>query len=369
MQFVKDRLTEAAKFGTPKVYDELYKMFKRQLKFYAQRVLNPNLPRFAALPTLQTTELKLSNEEIAAACRVLNTADYCIELTTQLQAKFTDKVTPELKGTVDLSDETASFTEVIQNTISLLVRSLETQCDTALQAMLKLRWDTVEDVGDASPYVALLGRTIATVVPPTRTALSHNRKYFNNFCIKFATSFVPRVLSTLYKVRLVSAVGAEQLLLDMQSIKPILMDVPSVGTDQGKQNPATFTRIIQTGMSKAEKIVKLLMSPHDNHQLFVDDYLKLLGTSEDTEGGPKESEFQKILEMKGLRRAEQQAIIDVFQKKIGAPKDTPSLKQRLSATTITTVTSGINTTKGAFTGAIKGVQKLVKGATEGPPKP
>ena len=42
---------------------------------------------------------------------------------------------------------------MIQNSISLLVRSLESHSEPALQAMAKVRWDTIEEVGDASSYV------------------------------------------------------------------------------------------------------------------------------------------------------------------------------------------------------------------------
>jgi len=44
-------------------------------------------------------------------------------------------------------------------------------------------------------------------------------------------------------------------------------------------------------MTRAEMILKVIMSPHDQHQGFVDNYLKLLPDAD-------MSEFQKVLEMK-----------------------------------------------------------------------
>lgn len=53
----------------------------------------------------------------------------------------------------------------------------------------------------------------------------------------------------------------------------------------------SYTKIVVKGMTKAEMILKVVMSPQDPHQGFVDNCLKLLPETDITE-------FQKILEMK-----------------------------------------------------------------------
>jgi hypothetical protein len=55
------------------------------------------------------------------------------------------------------------------------------------------------------------------------------------------------------------------------------MDLPIVGADpkQAPSAPASYTRLVSSNMSKAEKIVKLLMSPHDSPRLFVEDFIKV----------------------------------------------------------------------------------------------
>ena len=40
-------------------------------------------------------------------------------------------------------------------------------------------------------------------------------------------------------------------------MKPMIMDLPIVGADNLKQNPASYTRLVLNGMTKAEKIVKV----------------------------------------------------------------------------------------------------------------
>ena len=53
----------------------------------------------------------------------------------------------------------------------------------------------------------------------------------------------------------------------------------------------SYTKIVVKGMTRAEMILKVVMSPQDPHQGFVDNCLKLLPETDITE-------FQKILEMK-----------------------------------------------------------------------
>ena len=47
-------------------------------------------------------------------------------------------------------------------------------------------WQTVESVGDQSPYVTAVAAHIRTTIPILREGLASARKYFVNFCTKFA---------------------------------------------------------------------------------------------------------------------------------------------------------------------------------------
>ncbi len=44
--------------------------------------------------------------------------------------------------------------------MSLLVRSVEGATDAMLQAMTKIHWNAIEEVGDSSPYVAEVGKIV-----------------------------------------------------------------------------------------------------------------------------------------------------------------------------------------------------------------
>lgn len=137
-------------------------------------------------------DIKLSPEEVFVVCVVLNTAEYCLDTTKQLEEKLKEKVDEEQRESVDLNAEVDMFHEVISNCVQLLTRCLETNCEAALIAMTKMKWDNIEEVGDCSPYVTQMSKHISQLVPSIRSNLSNSRKYFTNFCLKFVNSFIPR---------------------------------------------------------------------------------------------------------------------------------------------------------------------------------
>ena len=55
-----------------------------------------------------------------------------------------------------------------------------------LELFSQIPWQSVESVGDQSPYVSTVAVHIRNTVPLLRENLSPARKYFINFCHKFA---------------------------------------------------------------------------------------------------------------------------------------------------------------------------------------
>ncbi|RXM92816.1 Vacuolar protein sorting-associated protein 53-like [Acipenser ruthenus] len=109
-----------------------------------------------------------------------------------------------------------TFSNVISNSIQLLVQDLDAACDPALTAMSKMPWQNVEHVGDQSPYVTSIIMHIKHNVPVIRDNLASTRKYFTQFVIKFANSFIPKFINHLFRCKPISMVGAEQALEEAQ---------------------------------------------------------------------------------------------------------------------------------------------------------
>lgn len=93
------------------------------------------------------------------------------------------------------------------------------------------------------------------------------------------------------------------MLLDTQAVKTILLDIPSLAKQTS--GAASYSKFVTREMSKAEALLKVILSPIDS---VADTYCALL-----PEGTP--TEFQRILDLKGLKRADQQNILDDFNKR------------------------------------------------------
>lgn len=214
----------------------------------------------------------------------------------------------------------------------------------------------MNSVGDQSPYVSQLAATLRHSVPHVRDNLAASRKYYTQFCLKFVTAFMPRFVAALYRCRpattgvthasasaaaAASAVtdpgvaasqaagldgdaasasaaaadvvthssssaaaanimGCEQLLLDTHSIKTILLELPSIGSQVRRKAPASYTKVVLRGMAQPEAIVKLCMAPIGGaHAAYAEQYARMLP-------GSTVAEFGRVLEMKAVvRRADQ----------------------------------------------------------------
>jgi hypothetical protein len=193
-----------------------------------------------------------------------------------------------------------------------LVQDLEMACEAALTAMTKTTWQNVDTVGDQSGYVSAITGHLKSTVPVVRDNLASSRKYFTQFCIKFANSFIPKFIQSIYKCKPVSTAGAEQLLLDTHMLKTVLLDLPSIGSQVLRKAPASYTKVVVKGMTRAEMILKVVMSHTESDTAFVEQFMKLLPESD-------HQEFQKVLEMKGLKTAEKNHLLGLFRPRMQQP--------------------------------------------------
>ncbi|CAG0892895.1 unnamed protein product [Darwinula stevensoni] len=333
--FYKKCLVQLSGLTTGPPLVALANVFQKHLREYAFRVLQhslpgrsptsgslSNMPNIKELRDFTTAGIiqnfsnllkegeipKFTNDELCHICRVLTTSEYCLETTKQLESKLRDKVSSELAPQINLSKEQDAFHSVMSQCVNLLVQDLEGACDPALSTITKISWVNVESVGDQSSYVTAIISHIHQTVPLLRDNLDSAREYFTQFCMRFTNNFIPKLQQTLYKCKGISTVGAEQLLLDMHMLKNALVGMPSAGSKVIREPPASFKKTVVNGMNHIEIMLKVVMSPMDPPTSFLEQYLNLLPDSDLTE-------FQKILEMKGIRRNEQSHLIESYQNK------------------------------------------------------
>lgn len=171
--------------------------------------------------------------------------------------------------------------------------------------MIRTQWQNCGTPTDQSPYVKIIVENLQQIFPFIRNNLQDARKYFTQLCNRFAQVFIPKFISCLFRCKPLKQEAAEQLLLDSHLLKKILQELP--GWDSSvKSAPANYVKEVVRGMTKAEMILKVVLVPHKDVAHYVESYIKLLPDS-------NIEEFQKILEMKGVRRPESNLLVDTFR--------------------------------------------------------
>ncbi|KAF9437399.1 Vacuolar protein sorting-associated protein 53 [Entomortierella beljakovae] len=277
--FYKSALSNCAKLSRKKPFLDLCTVFGKWLRVYANDVLLSKLPK-------QGDKRPVNREYLRSICIVLNTADYSLTTTSQLEERLWANIDPEFVDQVSMESERQAFLFIISACTKALVKAIENHYEPALQAMSKLPWATIENVGDQSEYVSMIQMTLKTCVGAIQELIT-NKRYFRTFCDKLIETFVSRFAINMTRCKPICDIGAEQMLLDTQAVKSLLMEVPNLGLETTGPVP---------------------VSPHEPMEVFIDHYFLLIGDR-------NLSNFQRILELKGLKRAEQQQMVDLFQKK------------------------------------------------------
>nr|KAJ0217366.1 hypothetical protein LSAT_V11C300154220 [Lactuca sativa] len=290
----------------------LFKVFKRVLRAYATKLFM-KLPKgglgIVAAATGMDGHIKTSNKDERLICYIVNTAEYCHKTAGELAENVSKIIDSQLADSVDMSEVQDEFSSVITKALVTLVHGVETKFEVEMAAMTRVPWGMLESVGDQSGYVNSINMILSGCVPVLGSLLSP--VYFQFFLDKLASSLGPRFYLNIFKCKQISETGAQQMLLDTQAVKTILLDIPSLGRQA--IGAAGYSKFVSREMSKAEALLKVILSPIDS---VADTYGALL-----PEGTP--SEFQRILELKGLKKADQQTILDDFNKRGSGISESP----------------------------------------------
>lgn len=336
-QQYKKSLVQCVQFTNRSALLDLHEVFKRYLRDYAFKVLqihlrNPNsssampigkissdigntggkmfsVATYGAAGLLQSLlrdDAGRSKIEPVQVCSVILTADYCLETTQQLEKKLKERIDPNFVSKVDLKPELEIFNELINGCIQLLIQNIEFSCEPGFSSMIKTHWSSVETPVGHSSFIDDIINSLQIQIPLIRNLLKDGRKYFVLLCNKFITLFTQKYITNLFKCKLLSQNGAEQLLLDTHTLKKFLINLPCYNSDI-KTAPASYTKAAIKGMSKAEMVLKVVLVPHDVVDSFIESYFKLLPESNAVE-------FQRILEVKGVKRNEASQLLDAYNK-------------------------------------------------------
>jgi len=286
---------------------ELTKVWAKQLRTYAKTVearLPPvQQPTDPALPPV----CNLDQETQQKVCAVVNTSKYCHETTAQLEDSIIKVIDADVAEHVDLSGVKEEFQGVVTHGMRVLVAALETRAAPALAQMPKLKWDAMEELSeDTSPYMLEIVGKAREMMPALGEALMPI--YVRFFCDKFVESFVPRFIGHIYNCKGIGMVGAQQMQVDVGTLKQTLVDLPTLG----QATPTTFyTRMVTEELAKAELVLKLVQTPEEMLEVAVKE-MRTSGTK---------INLGKILELKGLKRADSERLTEAYNLMTGSASE------------------------------------------------
>eukprot|EP01091_Cochliopodium_minus_P009180 TRINITY_DN2198_c5_g2_i1.p1 TRINITY_DN2198_c5_g2~~TRINITY_DN2198_c5_g2_i1.p1 ORF type:complete len:753 (+),score=246.17 TRINITY_DN2198_c5_g2_i1:49-2307(+) len=286
----KSSMNTCTSLTVDKPFFDLFKLLKKYINQYTE-ILMSRYPQ-------EGKQLTASQEKII--CFTINTADYCSGTIEKLEGFIKKKIIENRKESVEFLKELEAYNGVVAKGVNCLVKALEAKLEPALVTLSKTQWDKVQGVGDQSVYVDFVGKAIKESVPNYHACLSSNK--FKFFCDSFINSFVPKLSNTIFSCNKMSAVGAEQLLLDTTAIKDILLELPKQGLDRVASR---YNKFVKNEIDKIEKTLKVIMVPVET---IVDTYIHLVPKGNSTT-------LQKILDLKSIKKGEQAGLLEDFQKK------------------------------------------------------
>ncbi|KAG6177136.1 hypothetical protein E4U24_006907 [Claviceps purpurea] len=301
--FYKLTLSQCAKLSTSDRLLDLSKVFSKYLDEYAQQVL---------LPVLQTGGSQ--GPSIQDAVLVLNTADFWHTNTNQLEESIKKRIDHDLIAKVDLSSQSDAFLGVASAAVLALVHGIELGCEATWREMRNTNWSAMDISGDQSSYVGELIRHVNAKTAEI-LGLVTKQQYARAFCDKLVEHLAQAFLSSIVQCRPISEVGAQQMLVDKYALTKSFGKLLSLQNPSSAQPPTTptptptppssFVRRVEHSMNRMDPLLKTLQVRQSPPEALVQAYLIHIGDRSDTN-------FKKILELKGIRKQDQPHLMELF---------------------------------------------------------
>ncbi|KAF3001527.1 Vacuolar protein sorting-associated protein 53 [Curvularia kusanoi] len=290
------RLTfgQCAKLSTGSRLAELSSTFAKYLDLYGQQVLYFFLSEKSGA----------QGPSVEDAILILNTADYCYATCNQLEEKIRGRIDEEFKEKVDLQSQADAFMGIASATVRMLVRKVELACEPTWREMRNTPWSKLESVGDQSSYVAELLRHVKETSAEILKLL-HKQQYSRAFCDNLVDSMATTYIANIVQSKPISEAGAEQMLLDSYVLKKGFTELPIINEEAGTAPPASFVKRVNQAMARIDPLLKTLQVRPAPPEALVQAYLIHIADKSDTN-------FRKIMELKGIRKSEQTQLLDLF---------------------------------------------------------
>ncbi len=251
--------------------------------------------------------IKLAVDDIEVIALIINTAEHCIEMLRQLEKALINRLEAPLGEKVDFSEQEDEFRSVVTRCLSTLILGVETKLEIHLASLMRHNWAAVEIAGDQSDFVGAMRAVLADVGTNAGPALPSNHYRF--FCDKLLRSLAPRVRESIFRCRVISDAGCQQLRLDLEALKGGLVSMAKAGQaeEDSVSWTSSFAADVNAQLAPVEAVLKVVSSPP---QALLDAFMELL-----PDASPLE--FQRIADLKGLKRSELATVLDEYTRRVG----------------------------------------------------
>ncbi|KAI5818065.1 Vps53-like protein [Pyronema omphalodes] len=365
--FYRLTLSQCAKLSTGSKLLDLSKIFAKYLDTYAESVLGGFLnPPGAGGAGGGAGADALKIEDIAI---ILNTADYCYTTTSQLADKIKSRLSePSLIESVDLTPQRDSFLSVINRVLSLLSTRVTSALEPSWREMRNSPWSRMETVGDQSGYLTPLLSALRQSAGDILDVIA-KFEWRRAFASRLVEVITTKFLENIVLCRPIGSVGAEQMLLDSYVLKKALEELPTLrppahahADDPPPQIPQSYLKHVARSFAKLDSLLKTLQVSINPAEGIVQAYLIHIGDS-------NLGNFKKILDLKGVRKSEQQGLGELFKVHVpahdGLVESSPVMNQVVIGGLPTDKTQGPSISAGLSAGGFGDLSAVLAAARDG----
>ena len=350
--FYRLTLSQCARLSPGARLVELTKVFAKYLDQYAQQILWYHL---SERPSGQTPSKVPNIEDMVL---VLNTADYCYNTSVQLEEKIKGRIDSDFRPGIDLQSQGEAFMGIAAATVRALVRRVEVDIEPTWREMRNIGWSKMENVSDQSSYVSEMIRKV-NLRAGEIVGMLHKQQYARAFCDNLVDLICNAYIANIFQCKPISEVGAEQvsyspsqciypilnklqMLLDAYTLKQAFENLLTSKTTPKAAPPAGYLKRVAQSTSRIDPILKTLQVRPSPPEALVQAYLIHIADKSDTN-------FRKLLDLKGLKKQDQAHLIELFQAHRSSPRNS-SLQQSSPILTPLTVGAGSSSSAHLTTG-------------------
>lgn len=298
MYYFKTTMVNVTEYTYHQAFFDLYKLFKKYFKQYAN-VLSQKL-----------STLKVDDDSIIkTVILITNTSDYLSTMTDQLTKEIKKKINIVFQSSVDMSEEKCLLKNISADGVNVLVSYMIKSIDMPLFQMRQQKFsdelsyiDTIESI-----FNSKIQLIYDWLIP----------SHYRFFCDLLAVKFFELLTQTIYQYDRITEMTAEQLLLDVCHMKKIFATI-KMDKIPGSSSSKRYMKLVNEEAGKVEMILKVLMIKYTPQQTLITDMYNALIANR------SESDFVKILKLKGLKKIDQKFLLETYQnRKING--DSPSI--------------------------------------------